>query len=199
MKMKLCANNHYYDADANDSCPYCKGSGAIGVTVAAAAPQPYTAPAAADGDGKTVPVFGAPAQSGGGDGRTVPIFRKQAEERGDADVAIDPVVAWLVCIEGADKGRDYRVRDGNNFVGRGDNMDICVRNDDTISRENHAIVTYDSRDKLYYFAPGSGRNIVRLNGKPVLTVSELHAYDRVEIGASIFVFVPLCGGAFSWA
>jgi hypothetical protein len=195
MKMKLCPNNHYYDADANAGCPYCKSSGTVGVTVPATVPLPQ-APAE-ETSGKTVPLFGAGAPADDGDGRTVPLFRKQAEERGEA-IALDPVVAWLVCAEGPDKGRDYRVHDGNNFIGRGENMDICVRNDDAISRENHAVITYDSRDKLYYFAPGTGRNIVRLNGKPLLQPAEIHAYDRMEIGESSFVFMPLCGEAFSW-
>ena len=77
-------------------------------------------------------------------------------------------------------------------------MDVCISGDNTISRENHAILAYDTREKLYYFAPGSGRGIVRLNGRAVLMMTELKPYDRIEIGKSILMFVPLCGEQFSW-
>ena len=33
---------------------------------------------------------------------------------------IRPVCGWLVCIEGARVGMDYKIHDGKNFVGRGD-------------------------------------------------------------------------------
>ena len=108
------------------------------------------------------------------------------------------MVGWLVCIEGPAKGQDFRIHADNNYIGRAPYMDIAVTGDDTISRENHAILAYDTREKLYYFAPGSGRGIVRLNGKAVLMMTELHAYDKIEIGRSILIFVPLCGDQFSW-
>ena len=30
-------------------------------------------------------------------------------------------------------------------------MDICIKDDETISRENHAVVSFDARDKIFYF------------------------------------------------
>lgn len=111
---------------------------------------------------------------------------------------INPVVGWLVCIEGPGRGRDYKIHADNNYIGRASHMDISIAEDDTISRENHAILAYDTRDRIFYFAPGSGRGIVRLNGKAVLMMTELHLYDRVEIGRSTFLFVPFCSDQFSW-
>jgi hypothetical protein len=78
-------------------------------------------------------------------------------------------------------------------------MDICIRGDDTISRENHAVITYDIRDKVFYFSPGDGRSIVRLNDKPVLAAMEIKAHDIVEIGRTKLLFLPLCSEKFEWS
>lgn len=120
------------------------------------------------------------------------------EEIANAEENLSPVVGWLVCIQGPSKGKDYKIHAENNYIGRSQSMDICITGDTTISRENHAILAYDTREKLFYFAPGSGRGIVRLNGRAVLMMTELHAYDKIEIGKSILLFVPLCGESFSW-
>ena len=46
---------------------------------------------------------------------------------------IDPVCGWLVCISGADIGRDYRIKTERNFVGRSANMDIMINGDAYVS------------------------------------------------------------------
>ncbi|MDR3209515.1 MAG: FHA domain-containing protein [Oscillospiraceae bacterium] len=192
MEMRLCANNHYYDQSVHAECPYCNPNNAsladIGVTI----------PATPSGDvGKTEPVgFGdsightTPAGSAADDGATQVIIKTA--------IGLDPVVGWLVCLEGKDKGRDYRIHADNNFIGRAENMDIVIRNDDTISRVNHAVISYDTRTRAYYFAQGSGRGIVRVNDMPALATVVLTPYDRIEIGSTKLMFVPLCGEEFNW-
>ena len=39
---------------------------------------------------------------------------------------IDPVCGWLVCVEGPDKGRDFRIKTERNFIGRSTSMDIVI-------------------------------------------------------------------------
>ena len=51
-----------------------------------------------------------PPRPGAGEGRTVGLIRKRT--------GLDPVVGWLVCIAGPDKGRDYRIHSERNFLGR---------------------------------------------------------------------------------
>lgn len=109
-----------------------------------------------------------------------------------------PVVGWLVCIDGPDKGHDYRIRAGYNYIGRAEYMDICVRGDKQISREKHAVIAYDDLEKLFFFGPADGRNIVRVNGKTAMAAKELSAYDVLTIGTSQFIFIPLCGERFDW-
>ena len=110
----------------------------------------------------------------------------------------DPVVGWLVCIEGSTKGTDYRIHSQNNYIGRSAKMDISIPEDSHISAENSAIIAYDNEDRVFYFGPCSGRNIVRVNGKPALSVEKIEAYDVLTIGTTKLLFVPLCGDRFDW-
>lgn len=109
-----------------------------------------------------------------------------------------PVVGWLVCIDGPEKGRDYRIHPENNYIGRHESNDICIRGDEKVSRERHVMVVYDSEDRMFYLGAPAGTNIVRLNGKPVLEAKELHAYDIITIGSTKLMFAPFCGERFGW-
>jgi hypothetical protein len=169
MTMVLCVNHHYYDKDVNIDCPFCSAGGNVGLTVPGEIPA---APKPKSGDVTVVDL----------------------QEK----IGADPVVGWLVCLEGAEKGTDYRIHSENNQIGRADHMDIVIREDNAVSRERHAVITYDMRDNRYYFAPGGGRGVVRLNGRAVLNTAELSAYDRIEIGNTKLLFIPLCGDRFKW-
>ena len=109
-----------------------------------------------------------------------------------------PVVGWLVCIEGPAEGCDYRIRAGYNYIGRGENMDICIQGDNNIGRERHAMIAYDPQEKIYFFGPADSRSIVRKNDKMVMVPVELAAYDVLCIGSTKLMFVPLCGEHFNW-
>lgn len=109
-----------------------------------------------------------------------------------------PVVGWLVCADGPAKGSDYRIRAGYNYIGRADHMDICIKGDNQIGRERHAMIAYDPEERVFFFGPADGKSIVRLNGKMVMAPSELHAYDMLKIGTTKLMFVPLCGERFNW-
>lgn len=205
MEMRKCVNGHYYDASLNPECPYCKSGTNAGKTVALGAVQGtgMNASVDEDRDSRTLPMgysaqstpnvqsFSQGAAVNDDDGRTIAVVHQ--------DMGIDPVVGWLVCVKGKEKGRDYRIHSDNNYIGRSEKMDICVRGDETISRENHAVVSYDSIDKIYYFSPGEGRNIVRYNGKAIFQTVELNMYDRVVVGKTELVFIPLCGSDFEWS
>lgn len=109
-----------------------------------------------------------------------------------------PVVGWLVCVDGPAEGTDYRIRAGYNYIGRSENMDICILGDNNIGRERHAMIAYDPQEKIYFFGPADGRSIVRKNDKMVMVPTELAAYDIVRIGSTKLMFVPLCGEHFNW-
>lgn len=110
----------------------------------------------------------------------------------------DPIVGWLICTKGPNRGRDYRLHSGTNFIGRSKEMDICIENDQTISKRNAASISYDDRTKAFFIEKGEVRNLIYLNGRSVRSDADIQIYDRIEIGSTELVFVPLCGEKFNW-
>jgi pSer/pThr/pTyr-binding forkhead associated (FHA) protein len=109
-----------------------------------------------------------------------------------------PVVGWLVCIEGNDRGRDFRLHAGYNSIGKNPENDVSIPSDHTISRDRHAVIAYDQEENLYFFAPANGVNLLRLNGKVLMSPSEIKANDILTIGKSKLMFIPLCSDKFQW-
>jgi pSer/pThr/pTyr-binding forkhead associated (FHA) protein len=188
MAMVSCPKGHWYDTAESFECPYCKNAGTPSIG--------STTPVFGD-VGKTQPVYDAaptptPTSTGGSAsdmGKTVPLIREK--------IGIDPVVGWLVCVEGNDKGKDFRIHADNNFLGRSEGMDISI-NDETISRENHSIISYDSRNKNFYIVFSGGRSLSLLNGEPVYSTIQLKPYDLIEVGDTKLRFIPFCGENFNW-
>lgn len=183
VSMKRCeVCGGFYNAAQSPECPYCKGTakqeigGTVPVTDEAAAPKVMATQAVT----RTNNVEG-----------TVPVYKVKH--------GIDPVVGWFVVVNGDNKGSYYMIHSENNYIGRSSDNDICLKDDETVSRENHAFVTYDENTKIFYFTPGTGRSIVRMNGNALLQTAELKAYDTVEIGMTKLLFIPLCGEKFDWS
>lgn len=112
--------------------------------------------------------------------------------------AFNPVTGWLVCVEGASKGTDYRIRSQYNYIGRAKHMDICISGDEFISGEKAAILAYDDMERKFFIAPGMGHNLIRLNDKMVMGSEMLKAYDIITVGKTKLLFIPLCGEQFDW-
>lgn len=108
------------------------------------------------------------------------------------------ITGWLVCVAGPEKGRDYRLHNENNFIGRGSKNDVCIPSDATISSDKHCVITYDSESRKFYIGLFAGASIIRLNNQPVLMAQELKTGDKIRIGQCTFLFVPLCGENFEW-
>ena len=108
-----------------------------------------------------------------------------------------PVVGWLVCIAGPEKGRDYRITAGKNSVGRSWNMDISIAKDPEVMRADHACVTYDSKENSFWLIPKDEAETL-LNGKSISEAASLIDNDRIRFGESKFVFVAYCNADRSW-
>lgn len=208
MDIVRCNQGHFYDASIHPSCPQCADEAAMGGVinsigptepVGAASPigptEPVGAAAPAINPGFTPADFASVSkpQTGGVQAYdpTQPVWLSGTK-------GFDPVTGWLVCIDGPDKGTDYRIHSGYNYIGRAPHMDICIRNDSHISHDKHALIGYDDESQMFFFAPDSGRNIVRVNDKPVISSVELSAHDILTIGATKLMFVPFCGESFRW-
>lgn len=182
MKLIRCERGHYYDSQQHSRCPSC---GVPGLAV-----QDNTQVQAAMVPDAMVTQVRGQSVGVADIGVTVAMVRK--------NIGIDPVVGWLVCIEGPEKGRDYRVRSERNAIGRGADMAICISGDEAISREHHAYISFNSRKASFRIAPGDSRGMTYLNGNEVDVPMPLQAYDIIELGQTHLLFVPLCGEKFNW-
>lgn len=111
---------------------------------------------------------------------------------------VDPPVGWLVCIRGIYTGRAFECKAGRNRIGRNLDMDICLSEDLSISRDVHAAIIYEPKNRIFYLQAGTSSGLTYRNGSLIFDHEELHAYDKVELGKTEFTFFPLCGEKFTW-
>ncbi len=115
------------------------------------------------------------------------------------DALSDPVVGWLVIVEGHGKGHALQLSYGMNSIGRNKTERICLNfGDEEISRNKHAIVTYDPRGRKFYVQHGGGKNLSYLGEQPLLVPAELHGGEEILLGQTTLRFVPFCGEDFDW-
>jgi hypothetical protein len=140
---------------------------------------------------------GKGAQSGQDDGEAKSGDSK--EESAEEDVS-RLVTGWIVIVEGPGAGTSLKLGYGSNTIGRGESNRVSVDfGDSSISRENHAVLTYDGRGRKFYIQHGGGVNLTYLGEDPVLSPAELKPMHRFTLGDTEFVFVPFCGPDFDWA
>lgn len=122
---------------------------------------------------------------------------------GKAATGTGPVrfpVGWLVVTQGAGIGHSFSLLSGVSKIGRGDDQAVQLDFGDTsISRDNHAAVAFDEELNQFFLGHGGKSNVVRLNGKPVLSTEELYDGDEIRIGETTLKFIALCGEEFTWA
>ena len=114
-------------------------------------------------------------------------------------LGFDPVVGWLVCVEGNDIGKDFRLHSGNNTVGRSDEMNVCLQGDPSVSRY-HFSVTYDHLGNRYFINSNSeSRELVYVNDYPVVAGAvKLKRGDKIRVANTVLIFVPFDSEDFQW-
>ena len=167
--MTTCKNGHRYNSTRYQECPYCNSDRLEVVE-----------------EREELPIDSVADDSD----NTIAYWANEME--------VDPVVGWLVCFEGYDRGRDFKLRSDKNFIGRDPSMDICLEGDNTISRKNHAVIAYNPKNREFMMTPGEGTGLVYVQTNAVYAPTKLNAFVEIEIGTSKFVFVPLCGDNFDW-
>lgn len=163
---------------------------------------------------KTLPVNGAPGINDSPYGVTIPdepdpgnfedpwggetVFDNMGVINA-AGETVRPATGWMVCIEGATKGTDYRIYQGYTYIGRDAAQNQISIPDDHISSVPSARVLYDMESRKFYINECNGaRNPVYLNGELFDGRVELHAYDIIKLGNTRLLFVPLCTEKFAW-
>lgn len=226
MNLTKCKNGHYYDADKYSSCPHCGNNSSTDDDVTVN--MEHTGFGSASGASqhgaawdnnvtvKTAPpVSPVNMTSNSGNG---PISLKQAVSAAAASTVAsgadddnektvsyyggtletEPVVGWLVCVEGKLLGKAFELKNGKNFIGRSPQMDVILEGDANVSRDRHAIVTYEPKGRMFFAQPGESRELFYVNDQVVLMNVVLNDRDIISVGKTQLMFVPLCGPDFSW-
>lgn len=110
----------------------------------------------------------------------------------------EPVVGWLVCIQGESQGESFKLYDGKNSIGRMRTNKVCLADENSVSREKHAIVIFDAKNTAFYLQPGDGDKITYLNDSPVFVPQQLKEFDKIQLGDCELLFIPLCSERFKW-
>lgn len=174
MNLGKCRKGHFYDMDIYEQCPYCVIEQNNGYE-----------------DDRTT---GMPAEmpdlTRGHD------FPCQEDKDGGTEQAFSPVVGWLVCVHGNERGRDYRIHEGWNFAGRSHTEDISIQ-DRYVSRRKHFSIVYEERKNQFMIVPGEG-TITYLDGK-LLTRAQMLTEDMtIYAGKSELMFRRFCRGEMKW-
>jgi len=163
------------------------------------------------GDADATVAIGGGTSAGRGDDGHTKLFRpSRSSAAGDDSLNVsghsnsgddpeDPVVGWLVVVDGPGKGKSLKLGYGMNSVGRAADERVPIDfGDEEISRKGHAALVYDPRGRKFYLQHGDGRNLTYLGENPVLQPTELLGGETIGIGNTKLVFVPFCGETFSW-
>ena len=110
----------------------------------------------------------------------------------------NPVIGWLVAIKGVHKGRSYEVKQGRNFIGRSTAMDICLSGNSKISRDRHAIITYDPRSKKCFLQPDETRDLIYINDELLFGPMPMKHNDIIVLADEEFVFLALQCDKADW-
>lgn len=219
MNLKRCDKGHFYDVDKFATCPHCSGeSENMEATVKYNEQEGVSRfdldHTVAYGNNDSADVYSVLQDTVPDTGNTLSELMKKlngetvsddAEEDMDVtqrytpgDLKIEPTVGWLTAITGENAGKSFVLKAGRNFIGRSSSMDVVLAGDKSISREKHAIVLYEPRKREFLVQPGESKELFYVNDEVVVSTIKLQAYDKLLLGSTTLIFVPLCGEYFSW-
>ena len=208
MAMQQCPNGHLFDDAKNSSCPYCSTGSSVDVTVPLSDSQPMMGgnmfPQTAPLDGFAAQGYVAPQPQVVQNEvpPTVPMNPEfgvtVAVDGAENEKGIIEVRGWLVCLEGEKRGEDFKIRGERNTIGRGNENDIKLSFDNSISKGANAVIAYDSRNNKFYISFGESKNNIYVNDQLLMTPVELKDYDIIEIGNTKMIFRSLCNETFNW-
>lgn len=174
MKLIKCANGHRYNADKFNSCPTCANQKVASLIDDISGMNQ-----------SSVETFIPDKQT----------LNKYME------VTHRQVAGWLVCIHGNMLGEQFTLYCGDNYIGRDTSMDVSLYEEPTVSRVNHALITYHiNRGRFTLSTNPDTESPVLYNNHPLGKKKTilLSSHDRITLGECTLCFVPFCGEHFQW-
>ncbi|MCR5103205.1 MAG: FHA domain-containing protein [Eubacterium sp.] len=162
MKLIKCKNGHIYDADKLASCPHCPGN----IT----------------NIDNIFDTFGKNQEN----------VSTEISDSENRDKLLRKGVGVLVITKGKSVGKAFVIYEGKNTIGREQNMDIPLINEDTVARNGHAVLTCSSSktDVMNYnIFPTKNDRSVYINGKEIKGQECLKDRDVINIGEVELVLV----------
>jgi len=160
---KFCNNGHQME-DSWTECPYCVRTG-------------YRASSTVDA-GKTRPDMGETRPEG------KPQF-DPAKTVLLTSLKRSPVVGWLVVLNGAQKGEDFRLREGKNSLGSARDAEVALH--DPAVSQVHASINY--KDGKFFLTDLDSTNGTFVNdGTDGISRVELLDNDTIRVGESTLKF-----------
>lgn len=190
MAVIKCANGHFYDGAKFPECPHCNQEGNTGK---AALNEEKTMFLKEELTGSRPKAEKKLLEYAMGqnkkDERTVGFYRSQ---KGG-----NPVAGWLVCINGTEWGRDFRIYAGKNKIGRALSMDIMLADDLSVARENHCFLIFEPKKIQFILQKGQGDQVL-VDGARLEEILILKGDEEIQIGDSTYIFVPFCREGRGW-
>lgn len=161
MRLIKCENGHVYDADKLKNCPHCQG---------------------------IVKNIEEDVDTYGKGQADVPT--EVSAKRGDVsdtDIDMRKNVGLMVETSGKNVGKAFTIYEGMNRIGRAGNMEVSLSSEDTVSRNGHAEIVYESGCFEIYAVKEDRK--VYVNGAPICGPVELKDRDVIGIGECEFSFI----------
>ncbi|MEM7641926.1 MAG: FHA domain-containing protein [Pseudomonadota bacterium] len=136
------------------------------------------------------------------EGAVVDLFDETDGAEADipAAEAVTFPVGWALVVSGPGRGHTFPLTAGMSSIGRGADQAVRLNfGDSAISRSGHAAIVYDVEERTFLLGQGGKSNLVRLNGKPVISNEALTDGDEIKIGETVLRLKTLCGPDFDWS
>jgi hypothetical protein len=116
-----------------------------------------------------------------------------------ASTEIEPVVGWLVVIDGPGKGRSMEIKPGQNSIGADPGQRIALMfGDPGIADIRHAFIVFDPKSQRYFLQNGDSVKLTYMGDEVLLSPVEIKGGETFLLGRTTLLFVRLCGDGFSW-
>lgn len=170
MNITKCANNHFFDREKFPTCPHCAAA------LATSAPEDLL----------------------GTKQSKIATAKPQPDKLSDYQNYTRKTTGFVICVEGIMTGEGFILREGENHIGRSANMDVALIYEPSVSRIDHALITYHHKTNKFTLESRDIRQTVLHNHKPVQKTVTLSSHDLLTIGNCQLVFLPFCDDKFQW-
>lgn len=189
MATKKCPNGHQYDSSIyGDNCPFCP-SGHTHVNSGTESGTRTTS-----GNGGTSNETGATIPQPGNLGSGDTIFGGYPLNGTDASNSTRDrrVVGLLVSYSANEAGEVYKIYEGRNIIGRGNECDIPFPNDNTMSRD-HLLIQYIEAKGAFRAQDKGSSHGTYINGQVCVLgdTMEIKTNDVIVLGSTKFIFLAI--------